>query len=413
MLEFDISENNLDFLCVAETRLTKNTESLYSIERYNSFYNSRETRGGGTAVFVRNRYSASKIVNLCFTTAALESTFVYISDGSLSLVIGCFYRPPSAGIREFMLKIEDVLSYIRDNYRSKIVVHGDFNIDAFKGETSASHDFLTLMSTYGMLPVILRPTRVSTHSASLIDNIFISRCNDFTTSGVINSLISDHFAVFVSFSKCGRTKDCSSYVEVERRKINDLSLATLKSSLENCDWERLKGIQDAECAYSEFAHVISDNFDACCPVVSYKVKKNDIDKPYITTEIKALIRQKHKVQRKYSKSPVIYGSEFRAIRNRVKSAIRSAKSQFYKQRLEEGCSDGKKTWNTINSILGRGKTVKLPDKFFINNVWIYDPLTIANKANEYFCGIGERLASNFAVNDEFLKYMPNTINSNF
>ena len=235
----------------------------------------------------------------------------------------------------------------------------------------------------------------------------------FHDVGVITSLISDHFAVFVSFSKCGRTKDCSSYVEVERRKINDLSLATLKSSLENCDWERLKGIQDAECAYSEFARVISDNFDACCPVVSYKVKKNDIDKPYITTEIKALIRQKHKVQRKYSKSPVTYGSEFRAIRNRVKSAIRSAKSQFYKQRLEEGCGDGKKTWNTINSILGRGKTVKLPDKFFINNVWIYDPLTIANKANEYFCGIGERLASNFAVNDEFLKYMPNTINSNF
>ena len=52
------------------------------------------------------------------------------------------------------------------------------------------------MSTYGMLPVILRPTRVSTHSASLIDNIFISICNDFTTSGVITSLISDHFAVF-------------------------------------------------------------------------------------------------------------------------------------------------------------------------------------------------------------------------
>ena len=195
------------------------------------------------------------------------------------------------------------------------------------------------MSTYGMLPVTLRPTRVSTHSASLIDNIFISRCNDFMTSGVITSLISDHFAVFVSFSKCGRTKDCSCYVEVERRKINDLSLATLKSALENCDWERLKDIQDAESAYNEFARVISDNFNACCPVVSYKVKKNDIDKPSITTEIKALIRQKHRVQRKYSKSPVTYGSEFRAIRNRVKSAIRYAKSQFYKQRLEEGCSD--------------------------------------------------------------------------
>ena len=124
------------------------------------------------------------------------------------------------------------------------------------------------------------PTRVSTHSASLMDNIFISRCNDFMTSGVITSLISDHSSVFVSFSKCGRTKYCSSYVEVERRKINDLSLATLKSSLEDyCDRERLKGIRDAECAYNEFARVIRDNFDACCPVVSCKVKKNDIDKP--------------------------------------------------------------------------------------------------------------------------------------
>ena len=113
--------------------------------------------------------------------------------------------------------------------------------------------------------------------------------------------------MFVSFSKCRRTKDCGSYVEVERRKINDLSFATLISSFENnCDWERSKGIRDAECAYNEFARVISDKFDGCCPVVSCKVKKNDIDKPYITTEIKALFRQKHKVQRKYSKSPVTY-----------------------------------------------------------------------------------------------------------
>ena len=95
LLEFDISRNNLDFLCVAESWLTSNTESLYSIERYNAFYKSRETRGGGTAVFVRDRYSASKIVNLCFTTAALESTVVYISDGSLSLslAIGFFIGP--------------------------------------------------------------------------------------------------------------------------------------------------------------------------------------------------------------------------------------------------------------------------------------------------------------------------------
>ena len=52
---------------------------------------------------------------------------------------------------------------------------GDFNIDLinYNSHTGVS-DFYDHMSTHGFRPLILQPTRVTSTSATLIDNIFIN-----------------------------------------------------------------------------------------------------------------------------------------------------------------------------------------------------------------------------------------------
>ena len=54
-------------------------------------------------------------------------------------------------------------------------------------------------------PMINKPTRVTSNSASLIDNIFINRThNKNHTSGILYTDISDHFPIFIidNSSKC-------------------------------------------------------------------------------------------------------------------------------------------------------------------------------------------------------------------
>ena len=50
-----------------------------------------------------------------------------------------------------------------------------------------------------LYPLINRPTRVTTHSATIIDNIFTGQSHDNVTSGFIIDDISDHFAILTLF----------------------------------------------------------------------------------------------------------------------------------------------------------------------------------------------------------------------
>ena len=52
---------------------------------------------------------------------------------------------------------------------------GDFNIDLLKSDSHlASEEFLNKMGSFFFQPHILQPTRITSHSSTLIDNIFFS-----------------------------------------------------------------------------------------------------------------------------------------------------------------------------------------------------------------------------------------------
>ena len=73
---------------------------------------------------------------------------------------------------------------------------GDFNVDLLKcNDDNFSQDFFDSLLSSSFIPLITRPTRLSSHSCTLIDNIF-SNVDKETESGVILSDISDHYPIF-------------------------------------------------------------------------------------------------------------------------------------------------------------------------------------------------------------------------
>lgn len=65
------------------------------------------------------------------------------------------------------------------------------------------------MSLY---PLITRPTRITTHSATLIDNIFTNGIDEKITSGIIINDTSDHLPVFAAIqSYTGTNKENTKY----------------------------------------------------------------------------------------------------------------------------------------------------------------------------------------------------------
>ena len=73
----------------------------------------------------------------------------------------------------------------------------DFNIDILKYDTnSTSETFLDNIYEYLLLSYIILPTRVTSRSQTLIDNIFLNIIEEDITSGTIMTTISHHCMQF-------------------------------------------------------------------------------------------------------------------------------------------------------------------------------------------------------------------------
>ena len=79
-----------------------------------------------------------------------------------------------------------------------VVLLGDFNADLLKYDQNSNiSDFLDLMYSPLLLPHIFIPTRTTSSSATLIDNIFTNNYNSSFVSGNLVNTLSDHHAQFL------------------------------------------------------------------------------------------------------------------------------------------------------------------------------------------------------------------------
>ena len=117
---------------------------------------------------------------------------------------------------------------------------GDFNIDLLKTEScDYNNRFLEILSTSLYIPLVLRPTRITQHTATLIDNIFTNDIDiiDFSINGAIFSDILDHiFIVHLrNLKRHKRTKPVDEFTC--NRIINYSNMKTFTKKIKSMSWE--------------------------------------------------------------------------------------------------------------------------------------------------------------------------------
>ena len=109
------------------------------------------------------------------------------------MLIGVIYRHPNTDIDISSEVLTKLTSIIIEEKRECIII-GDFNINLLNYQSdTATADFFNTFSSALFQPFILQPTRVTSNSKTLIDNIFINKLEYKCTSGNIATSISDHF----------------------------------------------------------------------------------------------------------------------------------------------------------------------------------------------------------------------------
>ena len=70
---------------------------------------------------------------------------------------------------------------------------GDFNLDLLCYNNNVpTQEFIDRLFSYSFYPLILKPTRITSHTATLIDNIFTNQLSDNLFTGIVLNDLSDN-----------------------------------------------------------------------------------------------------------------------------------------------------------------------------------------------------------------------------
>ncbi len=156
-------------------------------------------RGGGVCIYVKNYLNVTHIQRskLPCKPVEIEDVWLNVQCRKLpSIVIGCLYRHPKAPAQTFD-GIRDVFKTMWLTKKNFYVL-GDFNDNLLCDGSNLKK----ILATTKLSQVIQKPTRITSHCATLLDVIVTNKCESILHSDVVPCPIADHDLVTPTINIC-------------------------------------------------------------------------------------------------------------------------------------------------------------------------------------------------------------------
>jgi hypothetical protein len=405
----------LSVIGVTETWLNDLTSDQVNIPGYNFVSNHRKSKtGGGTGIYLQNCLEYKLHPECSFSDPdVIESLFVEIDVPSgKNIIVGTIYRPPSQNTTAFLDKFNEIMSSISRS-KKHCYVMGDFNLDLLRlSDHVPTQEFIDCLFSYAFYPLISNPTRITAHTATLIDNIFTNQISENIFNGIILNDISDHLPIFASFYE---EKFPTYQHKIFKRCYNENNMNKFRELLSQIDWYNKLNRMGPDESYTTFVNEYTKLFETCFPLkATTKKQLEKISTPWLTQGLLRSIRKKNKLYKQLIGSPsVLRESRYKKYRNKLTHLIRNAKKSYYDTKFENAKNDLKQTWKLVNEVINKriSKPSTLPSTFIHEGKTITDPLEIADKFCKYFTNIGPSLASKIpSVNSSFRSFLTDNEN---
>ena len=411
-------DKQISIIALSETWLTKiNEKDFENFGNYKGYFKSRNKQGGGVGFFINKNFKIKERKDLKFNNNNSDAlTVELIQENAKNILLTVIYKPPNENADEFNHDLEVYLSLLSREDKISYCA-GDFNFDLFKtGKHQATEDFYNNMLSHNHVPLIYKATRVTSTSATLIDNIFT---NDprINLTGIIIDDISDHFPIFATTNK---TIKNVTKIKVRYRKMDENAINNFINVLKDHSWESVMSQTNVNNSYDTFEKIILDEYESCFPLKDKTITKyNNNIKPWITAGIIISTRTKSKLYKKYLRNPtLIHETNYRNFNKILKKTITLSQKEYYRTKFQSAEGNIKENWKIINELLNRNKSNTTSNNTFVyNEKTISDKQEIANSFNSFFSKIGQNLANKIPNSNkspiEFLQNLEKQANSLF
>ena len=255
--------------------------------------------GGGVALCLKDGIEYTVCHDLIVFKDYMESLFIEINkktfDTEKDMIIGVIYRIPDTDIKEFNVQLSNILDKMCA--QNKLVyLMGDYNKNLLNSSTHRhTGEFVDILYSDEFLPLISRPTRITSNSATLIDNIMINCVDNLNSSinGILVTDISDHFPVFHVNCSVEEINTCS-----VRRVFSKRNKQAFAEAISETNWCEIYNASDTQESFDLFHSKLIALHNKCFPKQVIK-KKYSNRKPWLSDALQDAMRHKNKLYHKY------------------------------------------------------------------------------------------------------------------
>ena len=227
---------------------------------------------------------------------------------------------PHYNCDDFFQYLETCLATLAKENK-EVYICGDYNFNLLKVDTDhLTQHFFNLLCSYGFLPHILQPTRVTENTSTVIDNIFSNNIQDDIISGNVLLNLSDHFAQMVSVN---REQIDTKKINMYQRDYSKFSSESFRDDVSIQNW--CYSHDNVNDSFNDFYIKLEASVDRHAPFKKLTPKEIKIkNKPWLSTEILKLIKIRNKIFARKKRKPENDNCKqlYNLLRNRVNREIK-------------------------------------------------------------------------------------------
>ena len=305
-------------------KISEEVLSNHAIPGYSFVSQPSLSNAGGAGFFVSDKLNFTVRDDLSESTPDYECLWIEVqSDSKDDLICGVIYRHPHSNLEAFMAYLDIVMDKI-SRERKYCVMMGDFNLNLLNADSHpGTNEFLNTLGSYFFNPHILQPTRITHHTATLIDNVFFNSISHHTISGNILYDLTDHLPNFLIINKFSALPKG---FKIFKRDFSLFNEQNFLQEMQSVNWN-LESLDDnVNEMFDTFNSELMKIIDKHIPLK--QLSRKDVkhvkhrSKPWITSGIRTSLKIKNNLYKKYIKSrTVYYHQKFKLYRNKINRLI--------------------------------------------------------------------------------------------
>ena len=371
---FDMINQNIDIICLAETKLDESfPTSQFSVPGYSTPYRlDINSRSGGLLVYVKENIPSKELKNLPISKD-LQIIPIEINLRKSKWLLIPIYRPPYTSEKVFTENLSRVIDFYSFKYEN-IITLGDFNMEA------TSNTLSNFMKEHQFHSLYKKPTCFKSDQGRCIDLFITNRNRSFMFTNAFETGISDHHLMIYTMFRT--TVDKFKPTKIKYRSYRNFDSSSFATNLQN---------SLSSDFYDNFEASFVDVLNKHAPVKNKVLRANN--KPFVNQVLKNAISKRSRLKNIANKTS--NGEDilkYKRQRNYVTSLNRKTQKSHYKNLNPNNIQSSKSFFKTFKPYFSNKYTHA--EKLLLvtkEKEILSDDKMIAEHFNEYFVHITDAL----------------------